>query len=151
MTAGDEDVNDVLGEMEVNEGDNQPKKVRLVGTRTKNVASEGIGSSMMVEGHDIDSNYGASNELHSEINSDEEGGTRCPECNMDRDVKDPCFKGGMFFNNRDEFKEAYKAHSIKYRFEIFFFLPTNDMEGVQAKHKDGGLFALKMINGVKAL
>ena len=33
---------------------------------------------------------------------------------------DPTFKVGMPFNNKDEFKEAYRQWGIKHRFQLYF-------------------------------
>ncbi|KAF2285041.1 hypothetical protein GH714_037525 [Hevea brasiliensis] len=133
IEASNEDVSNVLVDMNVNENQNPIKKGRLIGSRPQNPSIEGIGNFMMFEGNDTYSNYGASDELHFESDSDGEGYIRCPEFNMERDIRDPSFKVGMVFSNRDEFREACEAHSINHRYEIFF--PENDLHRVQARCK----------------
>ncbi|KAF2291241.1 hypothetical protein GH714_020829 [Hevea brasiliensis] len=111
----------------------QNKKGRPKATEER-MRNEGFGASLRFDTTDTNSEYGDSDELHS--NSDSEGdgeNVRFPEFNMDRDIDDPTFKVGMIFSTRDEFKNACRAYGIKHRFELYF--PKNDFQRVQARCK----------------
>ncbi|KAF2308861.1 hypothetical protein GH714_022143 [Hevea brasiliensis] len=134
MADGDDDVQAVFDEVNVllqeDHQGNRKHKGRPAGTG-EIVKKGGLGDTLRFEVHDLDSEYYSSDELFTKSDLEGEGGIRYPPFIHKRDIRDPNFKIGMAFSNREEFKEAYKAYGIKHRYQIYF--PKNDKERVQAR------------------
>ncbi|KAF2307608.1 hypothetical protein GH714_030151 [Hevea brasiliensis] len=108
MEEGDEDVQDVHHGInaEVNNDSNNQKqnqKGRPKATEER-MRNEGIRASLRFDVADIDSEYGDLDELHSNSDSEGDGGkVRFPEFNMDRDINDPTFKVGLIGRIKDDY------------------------------------------------
>ncbi|KAF2304282.1 hypothetical protein GH714_029304 [Hevea brasiliensis] len=113
----DDDVQAVLEEVNVmlgkDENGNRKHKGRPGGSGER-VRTGGLGDTLRFELNDADFDYYDSNELFTESNFDGEGGIRYPQFIHERDMKDPTFKIGMVFSNREEFKATCKEYGIKH-------------------------------------
>ena len=90
-------------------------------TKGIHINSGGVKATMRVGDNKVESDYAASDELHTASESDAKHiGVRkrdkFPSFNADRDMKDPIFAIKILFITKKEFKEACKQWGIKHRF-----------------------------------
>ena len=81
------------------------------------------------------SEYAPSSSLHSVHESDSDEVSQWPEFNNETDMRDPQFKKGMLFSNREVLKEAIRKYGIKNRYNVK--LKRNDKKKVKAIFKVG--------------
>ena len=122
------DQNDMRSEYE---GQTNSKNIRKGTGRPRrdgiHINTGGVEATIRHEDNDLDSDYGASDELNTASESEPECDgvkkkkhIKFPSFNADRDSEDPTFVVGMLFRNKEEFKNACKQWGIKNRYQLHF-------------------------------